>query len=72
MKKCPDCQEIAPFYEGYDDCFCENCNKWLGEKCNDPTCNFCPKRPDRPNVSLAKAKKMPTAFRYIKPGVKSE
>ncbi len=33
----------------HDAYYCELCNKWLEEKCNDPDCLYCPDRPEKPS-----------------------
>jgi hypothetical protein len=31
------------------DCYaCMQCDEWLEEKCTDPDCEFCKRRPERP------------------------
>jgi hypothetical protein len=50
--KCPVCgaQGKYSYYDdGYDAYYCEPCNKWIDEKCSDPECEWCSKRPERPN-----------------------
>ncbi len=36
------------YSEQYDAYYCENCNKWTEDKCDDPECEFCPARPATP------------------------
>lgn len=45
---CNDCFEPLSYHEKYDTCFCEPCNAWKEDDCNDPTCEYCKIRPDRP------------------------
>lgn len=47
-KKCPECQSLRVYYEKYDAYFCPQCDVWLEPKCNDPKCQFCAIRPDKP------------------------
>lgn len=42
----PNC--VASHSEEYDAYYCETCNKWLEDKCDDPTCEFCINRPVTP------------------------
>ena len=35
----------------YDAMYCEVCDVWLEEKCDDIRCNFCPQRPEKPSQS---------------------
>lgn len=37
--------------EYYDAVFCEVCDVWLEQKCDDMRCNFCPQRPESPSQS---------------------
>jgi hypothetical protein len=45
---CKRCEAIAEFSETYDAYYCAKCNLWLEEKCVDPLCRLCKKRPIRP------------------------
>lgn len=46
---CKDCGSEKQYSNKYDAYFCELCNKWLEEKCSDPDCEFCTKRPELPS-----------------------
>ena len=46
---CATCKEIAIRSEKYDAYYCSKCNEWLEGTCSDVTCNFCSKRPEKPN-----------------------
>jgi hypothetical protein len=37
--------------EYYDAMFCKVCDSWLEDRCDDPRCNFCPQRPEKPSES---------------------
>ncbi|MGB2992324.1 MAG: hypothetical protein WBB47_06770 [Paenisporosarcina sp.] len=45
---CNDCFEPLSYHEKYDTCYCEPCNAWKEDDCNDPTCEYCKIRPERP------------------------
>ena len=36
------------YSEKYDAYYDEDTNEWLESKCDDPTCEFCVNRPERP------------------------
>ena len=36
------------YSEEYDTYYCKTCNKWLEDPCDDPTCEYCTKRPPVP------------------------
>ena len=40
------------YSEEYDAYYCTYCNKWLEDKCDDPTCEYCPTRPEQPIQKL--------------------
>ncbi len=48
MNECPECGSPNKYSAEYDTYYCERCNLWLEEKCNDPKCEYCNKRPDYP------------------------
>lgn len=43
-----NCEENKLYSEEYDAYYCKLCNKWLEDKCDDPTCEYCPGRPEQP------------------------
>jgi hypothetical protein len=45
---CPACGAMLIYHEEHDSLFCPECNRWLENKCSDPSCGFCPSRPERP------------------------
>ena len=46
--KCPSCGESKYMNYKYDAIFCLKENKWLESGCQDPECEFCNNRPDKP------------------------
>jgi hypothetical protein len=44
-----NCNDTKQYSELYDAYYCPECNIWLESKCDDPECDYCPKRPDQPN-----------------------
>lgn len=45
---CDQCLKKPSYSEEFDAHFCPECNIWLEDRCKDPTCWFCPQRPERP------------------------
>jgi hypothetical protein len=43
------CGYKRKYSEEYDAYYCELCNKWLEDKCDDAGCEFCKDRPKKPN-----------------------
>jgi hypothetical protein len=43
-----DCGSKKKHSDQYDAYYCASCNEWLESKCDDPECEYCPNRPDRP------------------------
>jgi len=39
----------AVYNDKYDAYYCPVCLKWSEDKCGDPNCNFCKKRPKTPS-----------------------
>ena len=46
---CPDCGAPVSYSSEYDAYYCESCDQWLEEACDDPFCEFCAHRPERPS-----------------------
>lgn len=46
---CPKCGSEKLYSKHYDAFYCELCNVWLEEKCEDQSCDICPNRPDTPS-----------------------
>jgi hypothetical protein len=40
------------YSEEYDAYYDEDTNEWLDDKCDDPTCEFCMNRPEKPLEKL--------------------
>ena len=43
-----DCDSSKCYSKQYDAYYCESCNAWLEDACDDPTCEFCTARPKTP------------------------
>lgn len=48
---CRKCNSERQYSNKYDAYYCELCNQWLERKCEDPECEFCSIRPDKPSQS---------------------
>lgn len=46
---CPKCGTGKTYSADYDAYYCESCNEWLEDICNDRECLFCKTRPATPN-----------------------
>jgi len=46
---CPKCGNIAYYSSQSDAWYCIKCDEWLEVKCDDPSCEYCPARPDKPS-----------------------
>ena len=53
---CPYCKSKLKHNEKYDCYYCDACNDWQEKKCNDPHCEYCAKRPEKPIKSHKKRK----------------
>jgi ribonuclease BN (tRNA processing enzyme) len=51
-ERCPACSNRRMYHEEYDAYFCIRCDRWLEADCEDPSCEFCANRPDRPSLAL--------------------
>ena len=47
--KCPKCGSKKEYSKDYDSYFCKKCNTWLEPHCTDQRCDFCKRRPAKPN-----------------------
>jgi lipopolysaccharide biosynthesis regulator YciM len=47
--RCPKCDAMKNYSNEYDSWFCESCNEWLEDICTDRDCEFCKRRPIKPN-----------------------
>ena len=45
---CRRCGGPLIMNEDYDAEFCPVCNIWLARQCGNPSCVYCPTRPERP------------------------
>lgn len=46
---CTVCTREGVRHEHYDAYYCAACNVWIEGKCDEPNCEYCVGRPDRPN-----------------------
>lgn len=44
--------EYQQYNEFYGSLYCEKCDFWLEDKCEDPRCNYCPQRPEKPSKAF--------------------
>lgn len=49
---CSECGKPLMYFYTYDAYCCISCDIWTEEKCPDPECEFCSKRPDSPMEAL--------------------
>jgi hypothetical protein len=49
---CADCGTEKRYDPVHDAIYCELCNKWLEEKCDDSGCEYCAGRPEKPSSTL--------------------
>ena len=40
---------MIQYNEEFDAYYDDETNEWIEDKCDDPTCEYCTTRPDRPN-----------------------
>jgi hypothetical protein len=50
MIYCPKCQSEKQYSGQYDAYYCELCNVWLEERCEDDSCEYCQTRPAKPSM----------------------
>ncbi len=50
---CSGCGSEVKYNNRYDAYYCELCNQWLEVKCNDPECEYCPERPNKPSQCVS-------------------
>ncbi|WP_438316691.1 hypothetical protein [Sporosarcina sp. FA9] len=46
---CPECLERLKYNDEYDSTYCKSCNEWQESLCDDPTCEHCSTRPNKPS-----------------------
>jgi hypothetical protein len=44
------CGSERQYSAEYDAYYCELCNEWLEETCEDLECKFCQNRPEKPSM----------------------
>lgn len=49
---CSKCNSEIQYSNKYDAYYCELCNEWLEPKCEDPECEFCNTRPNKPSQRI--------------------
>lgn len=49
---CSKCGSEIQYSNKYDAYYCELCNEWSEKKCEDPECEFCSTRPDKPSQRI--------------------
>lgn len=47
---CPHCGKRTSFNCQFDAYYCPNCDIWVEEKCDNPNCEYCSNRPDKPSM----------------------
>ena len=57
-----DTKPIA-YSEEYDTYYNEETNEWVEDKCDDPTCEFCVNRPDKPLEKNNEGTRTPSLLR---------
>jgi len=50
MKKCKTCNSDKKYNAKHDAYYCESCDVWLEKACNDPECDYCHERPEKPSM----------------------
>lgn len=45
---CEKCNTVLIRNPKWDAYYCENCNEWAESKCDDPKCEYCVDRPEKP------------------------
>lgn len=51
-KWCRTCGSEVQYSNKYDAYYCELCNVWLEKTCEDPECEFCSTRPEKPSQRI--------------------
>lgn len=46
---CHICLEALSYHHTHDAEYCASCDEWRGMACDDPACNYCITRPERPS-----------------------
>ena len=45
---CALCNHTLDYSEPHDADYCAHCNDWREENCEDPECEYCKDRPEKP------------------------
>lgn len=45
-----NCRHPRSYSQRWDAYYCEHCDAWIEGKCNDPDCEFCVGRPEKPSL----------------------
>ena len=53
--RCPFCGSKDKYNSRYDAFYCDKCDRWLEETCEDPHCDYCATRPFRPSIAVREA-----------------
>jgi len=63
---CKRCETEVTYSEKFDTFYCTTCNLWLEERCVDPLCKMCAKRPIRPlkKTKIKTKKKKPESIEW--------
>jgi hypothetical protein len=48
--QCPSCFGTRAYSFRFDAFYCERCDRWLEEACEDKRCIFCAERPELPSM----------------------
>ena len=46
---CPNCKAPGERIDKWDAYACLKCNLWIEPGCDDPKCDFCADRPEKPS-----------------------
>ena len=46
---CPECLERLSYNDEFDSIYCVPCDEWRDIACEDPTCDYCAERPEKPS-----------------------
>lgn len=47
-QSCSTCKNNLIYYDDFDAFFCAACNCWSESTCSEPSCRYCPNRPETP------------------------
>lgn len=46
---CPECLERLSYNDEFDSIYCKPCDDWYDTACEDPSCEYCVERPEKPS-----------------------